>query len=77
MTKANMRLSGHELYGEGRAFEKRDGRMVPVRRGWGSGGTGQGKFSCGAFSTILSSGTQRKQWHREHKNAIRAPASNG
>jgi hypothetical protein len=64
------RLSGHELEHEGAPF-RGDGRKI--RAGWGgTGSIGHGKCSCGALSPELTSGTQRKAWHRAHKDEIRA-----
>lgn len=68
------RLAGHELAHEGAAFKRGDrrGSNVPVNSGWSVSGTGYAVCSCGVTSPVLSSGAQRKQWHREHKDAWRA-----
>jgi len=70
----NTRLAGHELLYEGAPHEFRGAPRRLLRIGsfyGGTGGTGRGKCSCGAYSDALTSGTKRKQWHREHKTAIR------
>jgi hypothetical protein len=59
------RLAGHELWWEGR---------VDVGYGYRNG-LGRAHCSCGAWSPELPSTAKRKQWHREHKDAIRAAVS--
>ena len=66
------RLAGHELLNEGAPYTKHGRNSYPARTGYGTGGKGHGKCSCGALSGWLESGSKRKQWHREHKDAIRA-----
>lgn len=67
----NVRLSGHTLRYEGAPFHW----QVPY--GWrrlnerGTAGRGVGMCSCGAHSSTLDSGQQRKAWHRDHKEALR------
>ena len=73
MSKLSGHLSGHELYSEGAPFDAL-GRPVNVWQG-GTGGIGRGKCSCGEMSDVLNSGNKRKQWHREHKDTIRAEAA--
>lgn len=63
------RLSGHELYHEGAAYDDRGKHRLSLQGG--TGGEGKGKCSCGALSPKLTSGTQRKAWHRAHKTEIR------
>jgi hypothetical protein len=58
------RLAGHTLQAEGRAYE------------WGYRRIdGKGICSCGATSRVLGSDSARRQWHRDHKTAIRAGAT--
>ncbi|MDQ8040652.1 hypothetical protein RDI86_02195 [Cellulosimicrobium sp. XJ-DQ-B-000] len=68
---ASTRLAGHELLWEGAPHEKRANGTFSRRWGQGTGGTGHGLCSCGASSGEMTSGTQRKKWHREHKQQIR------
>lgn len=63
-------LSGHGLIREGAPFRD-DGSMM-IARSHGTGGTGRGMCSCGALSEVLTSGNQRKAWHRKHKDEVRA-----
>lgn len=69
VTTTATRVPGHELFYEGAAHDA-DGKRILVIWG-GTGGTGRGKCSCGALSPELTSGTQRKAWHRDHKDQIR------
>lgn len=69
------RLSGHELYNEGAAFDDRGKHRISLHGG--TGGEGKGKCSCGALSPKLTSGTQRKAWHRAHKAEIQAATNVG
>lgn len=55
-------LDGHELRGEGRVWDY--GRWI--------NGTGRATCGCGEKSPELPSTNQRKQWHRDHKDAVRA-----
>jgi hypothetical protein len=67
---ATTRLSGHELFYEGAAYDAKG--KYRVQEIWGgTGGTGSGKCSCGALSPELTSGAQRKAWHRGHKDQVR------
>lgn len=68
------RLAGHELTSEGAPHDAKGRPAYPVRYGYGTGGTGRGKCSCGALSGVLDSGTKRKAWHRGHKDEIREPS---
>ena len=63
MTKQNTRLTGHGLWHEGRIW-------TGLR--YSSCATGVGRCECGAQSPPLANATKRKQWHRDHKNDIRA-----
>jgi hypothetical protein len=68
------RLSGHELIGEGAAYDAKG--KYRVQEIWGgTAGTGKGKCSCGALSPELTSGTKRKAWHRAHKDELRKDAN--
>jgi hypothetical protein len=60
------RLSGHVLLSEGAAYSGKS-RV----RYHGTGGIGKAMCSCGVSSPVLDSGSKRKQWHREHKEAVR------
>lgn len=67
-TATSARVPGHTLWYEGAPHDD-NGR----RRGWqGTHGQGRGVCSCGERSDVLTSGYQRKQWHREHKAAVLA-----
>lgn len=59
-------LRGHGLFYEGAAFDDRGHRV----RSQGTGGTGHGLCQCGAKSDTLTSGGQRRDWHRQHKTDI-------
>lgn len=67
------RLPGHELISEGAPFDAKGRPEFPSRSGYGTGGKGRGKCSCGALSDVLDSGTKRKAWHRGHKENIQNP----
>lgn len=56
----------HTLRYEGAPFDENGYRVGHM----GVGGTGRGKCSCGEFSDVLHSGSQRKAWHREHKALV-------
>lgn len=60
-------LSGHVLRGEGNPYDAAGRPSSDWRHG-------RAKCSCGALSDPLPSSRQRQQWHREHKDAIRAGA---
>ena len=74
--RPSTRLAGHDLLDEGAAYVK-DGRHSRRARNYGTGGEGRAKCLCGELSPVLPSGTTRKQWHREHKAAIRAQQAGG
>jgi len=56
------RLAGHVLRNEGR---------IRDAAGWLSNAPGHARCSCGQDSPILPNTSQRQQWHRDHKDAIR------
>lgn len=57
------RLAGHFLWWDGKACD-------PTGRA--HHGTGHAHCECGERSPELPSNRARKQWHREHKDALRA-----
>lgn len=63
--RSTTRLSGHDLFYEGAAYDDRGHRRLSLHGG--TGGVGKGKCMCGALSPKLDSGSQRKRWHRAHK----------
>lgn len=63
------RLAGHALLSDGMPYD-----IYRVRiRNWHGGvaASGRALCSCGELSDVLRSTARRKQWHREHKRAIR------
>lgn len=66
-----MRVPGHTLVGEGKPFDQPPCCYLAGRYRMGTSGDGHGKCSCGATSEHLLSGAERKQWHREHKQAVK------
>lgn len=66
MPKNTNRLAGHGLVAEGAAFA-----YVGVRSYWGNV-PGMALCSCGRYSPRIKNRAQRKAWHRDHKNDIRA-----
>lgn len=64
-------VPGHALDSEGLAFVMRQPYpwMDPVPRAT-LDSQGSAKCECGAMSFPLPSARQRKQWHREHKDAV-------
>lgn len=64
-------LKGHSLLDEGAAYSI-DGCRI-----WYTRGDGHGKCSCGALSDPLPSNSQRKQWHRDHKELVRQQQEGG
>ena len=67
------RVSGHELLNEGAAFQRNPdpARRWPLRVEHNTvSGVGFGLCSCGARSGVLTSGNQRKAWHRTHKHEV-------
>ena len=70
-TRANTRLAGHGLEGEGIAHEPGQEVEHRVCGGvWGSR-TGYGLCECGATSPVLESDSARRKWHKAHKDEIR------
>jgi len=61
----NLRIDGHGLVFEGSPFSDH-GKRLHV----GTYGPGRAKCSCGALSPSLTSGYQRKAWHRKHKAEV-------
>lgn len=61
--KRSTRLAGHGLRNEGRLWNGLDYR---------SGIVGPGICECGEKSGDLPNAAQRKRWHREHKESVRA-----
>lgn len=70
------RLPGHGLQSEGKPYERGGDEQDPwVRVGFGphpGSHIGVALCSCGEASPVLESDGQRKRWHREHKNQVRA-----
>ena len=64
--KGKTLLKGHGLLYEGEAFTPEGTKPY-----WNLS-EGCGKCSCGALSPVLPSKNQRKAWHRQHKDEIRA-----
>ncbi len=58
------RLIGHSLWGKGRPIEASTGKAW-VRRG-------HARCECTQLSPMLTGDARRKQWHRDHKDDIRA-----
>jgi ribonuclease HI len=63
------RLTGHTLHKEGAAYTRATSSLPG--RPTTTGGLGQARCSCGIFSNFLPSAMKRKEWHRNHKAAIR------
>jgi hypothetical protein len=61
-------LRGHALIAEGAAHDA-DGRRVGSFMT--TGGYGRALCECGEKSVELSSSNRRKDWHRDHKDAVR------
>jgi hypothetical protein len=61
--KKTNRLAGHELPNEGRLDMSGPTRNI--------NGPGRTSCSCGEKSPKLLNTSQRKQWHRDHKDGIR------
>lgn len=47
-----------------------EGRPITASFAWGVGGSGPARCSCGETSPVLTSGADRKRWHRRHKAAV-------
>lgn len=67
--KGKTLVKGHTLLFEGQPLGRRN-------LGHGCGGTGIGGCSCGAQSPELTSGAERKRWHREHKENVKTESTN-
>ena len=72
--KGQTLLTGHTLFEEGRAVVHPDCTVCRGLSWQARRRKGHAKCSCGALSEHLTSGYQRKRWHREHKDEIRAAA---
>lgn len=68
---APVRLAGHALVNEGAAHERRTVHIDTVVFVRTRARTGFAVCSCGEQSPVLPSTGRRKQWHRDHKAAIR------
>jgi hypothetical protein len=69
----NTRLAGHTLRNEGQPFVK-----DRITGGWCrnmGGWKGVALCSCGAASPELVHNNERKRWHRDHKEEVRAALS--
>lgn len=64
----NVRVSGHTLRFEGRAYTD-EGKVIDP---WSSDAPwrGRGMCSCGTMSDVLNTRAERKRWHREHKAEV-------
>jgi hypothetical protein len=60
------RLSGHGLRHEGAAF------IGAGIRSRDFAGPGMALCECGRYSPVIKNRAQRKQWHKDHKDDIRA-----
>lgn len=56
------RLAGHTLPNEGRVYDVHGYKVNEAATA----------CSCGEQSPVLPNTAQRRQWHREHKDAVRA-----
>ncbi len=61
------RVSGHALRGEGAGHHSSGKRIWPPDRA-----LAHGKCECGALSPAVLTNTQRKRWHKWHKELITA-----
>lgn len=68
-----IRLAGHALQAEGAPYDlNEDGGLSRTGLNWNlTSGAGRALCECGAYSEVLPSSTQRKQWHRDHKDGLR------
>lgn len=66
---ASARVPGHALRAGGRPFAT-GGRLM-----WLEGHAGRALCECGVLSPMLGSNAARRAWHREHKSAVRAAAT--
>lgn len=68
-------LRGHALRNEGRPFvHERNLRGEYVLQRVFGGSFGRAACECGAASPLYYTTAARKQWHREHKETVRARA---
>lgn len=63
------RLVGHGLRYEGAAFQRYANGVDNLMRE--QSGPGYAKCECGALSPWLSNRSQRKTWHKDHKDDLR------
>lgn len=67
MAKAYTEVRGHGLQSEGLPYDL-DRHRIDER-------TGHGLCSCGVYSPVLASNSQRQKWHRGHKTEIQQKAN--
>lgn len=74
LPKANTRLAGHGMRYEGKALYDAEGKPTTTEGGWiyNYASKGSTECECGERSPVLTSDFQRKRWHREHKEQVRA-----
>lgn len=72
-TIKNPSLPGHALAHHGVPVDEHGARL-PRPNGWAysTAGPGRALCECGAISPHLSGPTRRANWHRSHKDAVRA-----
>lgn len=58
----------HTLIAEGAPHDSNGERTLLFAT---AGRSGRAKCSCGELSPDLPSGRQRKQWHQDHKEAVK------
>ena len=68
----NTRLSGHGLWSEGWPVEADQVSNQGWRPGRYRADVGRGLCECGEMSEVLDSASQRKAWHKTHKEQVRA-----
>ena len=71
MPKKNTQVRGHSLWYEGAPFSEKG--VLGGRTYLGSistAGVGHAKCECGALSTQLQSGRDRRAWHSMHKAEV-------
>lgn len=64
--RMSTRLVGHGLRYEGSAFEREGLRARDFS------GPGMALCECGTYSPLIKNRAQRQQWHKDHKDDIRA-----
>ena len=72
MARANTKLSGHVLVGQGIAHEPGDEIEHHVCGGLWGNRVGYALCECGATSPVLDSDSARRRWHKTHKDEIRS-----